>query len=55
MKVMAFVEFAAPFRPRPRVERVGALWRFIWLWFSVGVIRAGFNDMLRELRQDGQK
>lgn len=45
-------EVAGPFRWKPKVERVGALTRIIWGYFSVARIAAGFNDIARTFRED---
>ncbi len=52
--VVFMIEFAPPFRARPKVERIGgAMIRFIWLWFSFAMIRVGFNDIYTIFEQEG--
>jgi hypothetical protein len=50
--MMVFFEVSAPFRPKLKVEKIGALRRYIWLWFSIGYINAGFNSLNRAVRED---
>ena len=44
--MLIFFEVARPFRSVPKFERIGAVRRLIFGWFSVGYIRAGINEML---------
>jgi hypothetical protein len=46
-------EFDPPCSLRPKVERIGRMTRIIWMWWSVAFIRAGINDMLCGLMQEG--
>lgn len=46
-------EVAGPFRLKPKIERIGAMTRGIWLWFSFACIRAGFNDLLCAFECEG--
>jgi hypothetical protein len=50
--MLIFVEISNPFRRKFKRERIGVLHRFIWLWFSVGYINAGFNSLNRAVRLD---
>lgn len=45
-------EIAGPFRWKPKAEKSGPLRRWIWAWFSVAYIAAGFNDVSMAIRQD---
>lgn len=45
-------EIAGPFRWKPKLEQFGPLRRWIWGWFSVAYIAAGFNDVSKAIRQD---
>lgn len=53
--MIVFVEISNPFRLKPKLESVGALKRFIWLWFSIGYINAGFNAFSRVFRESEQE
>ena len=46
-------EFDPPCRLRMKIERIGAMTRIIWLWWSVAFIRGGFNDLLVAFEQEG--
>ena len=45
-------ECSNPFRKTWKIEKIGPLRRFIWGWFSVAYIDAGFNDVWRAMRED---
>lgn len=50
--MVVLFEIAPPFRWRPKAEKAGPLRRWIWGWFSVAYIAAGFNDISEAIRQD---
>jgi hypothetical protein len=55
MRLITFFEIAPPLRWKPKMENIGALRRVVWLWFSVGYIRADFNMMLHALKFEQQE
>lgn len=51
-KMVVMFEIAKPFRWKPKAERAGPLRRWIWAYFSVAYIGAGFNDVAGAIRAD---
>ena len=47
-------EIKGPFRWKPKKEHYGPLHRWIWGWFSVAYIGAGFNELLRAMRDSAE-
>ena len=50
--MVVMFEIAPPFRPVPKVEKVGPLTRLIWAWFSVAYISGKFGSVWDAFRQD---
>ncbi|ARU30903.1 hypothetical protein CAP31_03895 [Sulfuriferula sp. AH1] len=48
--MMLMFEISRPFRAKPKMEKYGILSRWIWLWFSVAYLDAGFNDITKQIR-----
>lgn len=53
--MVVFFEVSRPFRRKIKVEKYGALRRYIWLWFSVAYLPYGFNDIARAIREDDRE
>ena len=45
--MMFILEVSPPFRLRPKVERIGVMYRLIWLWFSVAYVSNNFAGFVR--------
>jgi hypothetical protein len=46
-------EIMPPVRKIPKIERIGPMIQFIWLWFYIAYFhQCGINDIMTAVRQD---
>lgn len=47
------IEYAPPFRLKPKVERIGPMTRIIWGMWSVAIFKLDFNSLWKAFALDG--
>jgi hypothetical protein len=51
--MIAMFEVSPPIRRTPKIERIGPMTRFIWMWFSIAYFhKCGINDIMTAVRED---